>query len=397
MLAQGQPSYQIPDPRKGEPQAKLCYTSPVNEATILGVGRAAGKVILFGEHAVVYGRPALAVPVTQVWAEAVVEQAIPGAGLTVYAADLDEEIVLRSAPADHPLAAAVRLALAEVGGLRTGAGDQESGVRSQAPEVGGQEAFGLQPPTANLQPLTSNLPPEPDWRITIRSTIPVASGLGSGAAVSAAIVRAVVAATSDRRQSTVNGQPLALPVATISALVYEVERLHHGTPSGIDNTVIAYEQPVYFVRGRPPEPFAIGRPFTLVIADTGIRSPTRLAVGDVRASWQAEPARFEALFDAVAAIVEAARIAIAAGEPEKLGPLMDENHALLREIGVSCPELDALVAAARSAGAVGAKLSGAGRGGNMIALVTTFTAETVADALRAAGATRVIVTEVTTR
>ena len=158
--------------------------------------------------------------------------------------------------------------------------------------------------------------------------------------------------------------------------------------------MIAYGQPVYFVRGQPPQPFAIGRPFTLVIADTGIRSPTRIAVEDVRASWQAEPARFEALFDRAAAAVEAARTAISAGEPEKLGPLMDENHTLLQEMGVSCPELDTLVAAARSAGALGAKLSGGGRGGNMIALVTAETAPQVAEALVTADAVRVIITEV---
>lgn len=365
----------------------------MNESTILGVGRAAGKVILFGEHAVVYGRPALAVPVTQVWAEATVERAIPGAGLTIYAADLGEEIALRMAPADHPLAAAVRLALAE--------------VRRQKPEVRDQEASSTQPPTSSFQlpaPSTQLPVSEADWRITIRSTIPVASGLGSGAAVSAAIVRAVAEANQRinewanermaKHESAIRNLQSVIPPAVLSALVYEVERLHHGTPSGIDNTVIAYEQPVYFVRGKPPEPFAIGRPFTLVIADTGIRSPTRIAVGDVRASWQAEPARFEALFDRVAAIVEAARTAIAVGEPQKLGPLMDENHALLQEIGVSCPELDMLVAVARAVGALGAKLSGAGRGGNMIALVTDETAARVAEALIAAGAVRVIVTRV---
>ena len=132
----------------------------------------------------------------------------------------------------------------------------------------------------------------------------------------------------------------------------------------------------------------------LAIADTGIHSPTRIAVGDVRQAWVQEPERFEALFDRVAVVVEAARAAIAAGEPAKLGPLMDANHALLREIGVSCPELDALVAAARAAGALGAKLSGRGRGGNMIALVTVESASRVAEALVAAGAVRVIVTEV---
>ena len=119
-------------------------------------------------------------------------------------------------------------------------------------------------------------------------------------------------------------------------------------------------------------------------------------MGDVRRAWEREPPRFESLFDRVAAVVEAARSAIAAGEPERLGPLMDENHALLQEIGVSSPELDALVAAARGAGALGAKLSGGGRGGNMIALVTEATASQVADALRAAGAVNVIVSTVRT-
>lgn len=312
---------------------------------ILGVGRAAGKIILFGEHAVVYGRPALAAPVTQVWAEATVAPAAPGAGLTIRAADVGKQVDLRTAAADQPLAAAVRLALAHLG------------------------------------------LPEPDWRVTVRSTIPIAGGLGSGAAISAAIVRALAAAA-------VSPQPSALSPAEVSALVYEVERLHHGTPSGIDNTVIAYGQPVYFVRGQPPQPFAIGRPFTLAIADSGIASPTRIAVGDVRRAWERAPARFEALFDRIAAVVEAARAAIAAGEPGKLGPLMDENHALLREIGVSCPELEVLVAAARAAGAAGAKLSGGGRGGNIIALVSSESAPQVAATLSAAGAVRVIVTTV---
>jgi mevalonate kinase len=177
-------------------------------------------------------------------------------------------------------------------------------------------------------------------------------------------------------------------------LVYEVECLHHGTPSGIDNTVVVYGEPVYFVRGHPPQTFHIGQPFMLAIADTGIRSPTKIAVGDVRQAWEREPARFDGLFDQIAAIVEDARASIADGQPDRLGPLMDHNHALLQEIGVSCAELDALVAAALGAGALGAKLSGAGRGGNIIALVTAETASRVAEALQAAGAVRVIVTEV---
>jgi mevalonate kinase len=329
------------------------------QSVILGRGFASGKVILFGEHAVVYGRPALAVPVTQVQAEAVVEVGAPGSGLTIVARDLGEQITLRDAPADQPLAAVARLALTHMGLA------------------------------------------DPDWRITIHSTIPVASGMGSGAAVSAAIVRSLADAKSKSANQQISNTQHAirniypeLTAADLSALVYKVEKLHHGTPSGIDNTVIATGQPVYFVRGQPPQPFPIERPFWLVIADTGIRSPTKITVGDVRLAWQQEPARYEALFDRIGAVAEAARAAICAGQIEALGPPMDENHVLLQELGVSCAELDALVAAARVAGACGAKLSGGGRGGNMIALVTEATASDVADALRSAGAARVILTVV---
>jgi mevalonate kinase len=162
----------------------------------------------------------------------------------------------------------------------------------------------------------------------------------------------------------------------------------------VDNTVIAYQQPVWFVRGQPPEPFNIGQPFTVVIADTGIPSPTSITVGDVRRGWEADPARFEGLFDAIAAITLAARHAIESSSTDALGSLMDENQYLLREMDVSSPELERLCAAARAAGASGAKLSGGGRGGNMIALTSQDIAAEVSSALQAAGATRTITTTV---
>ena len=308
---------------------------------ILGTGQAPGKVILFGEHAVVYGRPALAVPISQVAATAQVESGAPGSGLIIEATDLARRFTLVQATDGDPLAAAVRLALDHLG-------------------------------------LTA-----PDWRLTVHSTIPIASGMGSGAALSAAIMRALAHAAGEE-----------LAAETLSALVYEVEVLYHGTPSGVDNTVIAHGRPVYFVRGQAPQVFPIGRPFRLAIADSGISSPTKVTVGDVRLGWQRTPERFEKLFEDIGQIVEAARAAIASGDPDELGPLMDANHARLVELGVSCPPLDRLVTAARAAGAGGAKLSGGGRGGNMIALVSDETAAPVAAALREAGAVQVIVTPV---
>ncbi len=306
------------------------------------VATAPGKAILLGEHAVVYGRPAIAVPVWQAVATAEVVDRADGAGCLVVARDLAQQFRLAAAGDDQPLAVVTRLALAQAG-----------------------------------------VSPDPAWTITLHSTIPIASGLGSGAALSTALVRALFAHAD---------QPAA--AETVSAIVYESERIYHGTPSGIDNTVIAYGAPLWFVKDQPPAPFRPPAPFTLVIAHTGVASPTRETVGAVRAAWQAAPARYEARFDAIAALVTASRGAIQRGDWPLLGMLMDENQALLEELDVSSPELDRLIAQARAAGALGAKLSGGGRGGNMIALVNENAAEPVAEALRSGGAASVLVTTV---
>ena len=307
---------------------------------------ALGKAILFGEHAVVYGRPAIAVPVSQVRACAKVEDALAGEGLILYAADLDVRSRVGTATTpDHP-------------------------------------AFALEATVVHtLQKL--GVETVPDLTICISSTVPMARGLGSGAAVATAIVRAL---------SHHLGHDLS-PL-DVSQLVYQTEIIHHGTPSGIDNTVIAFEQPVYFVRDQPIQVLAVKRPFSLLIADTGVASPTKIAVADVRRGWQQQPAEFEAVFDQIAAIAMQAAAAISSGQTSLLGPLMNENHELLVRLGVSAPELERLVRAAREAGALGAKLCGAGRGGNMIAHVSPQQTEAVAAALREVGATGVIASRV---
>jgi mevalonate kinase len=207
--------------------------------------------------------------------------------------------------------------------------------------------------------------------------------MGSGAAISVAVIRVV--ATFLGRQ---------LPDEQVSALTYEVEKIYHGTPSGIDNTVVTYAMPVYFIKGQPIQTFTVNRPFTIVIGNTGVRSPTSVAVGDVRKNWQADPEPSETLFAQIGEIARQSRQVIKAGQIEALGPLMDKNHKLLQALTVSSPELDKLVNAARQAGALGAKLSGGGRGGNMIALVNTDNAAAIAQALIDAGATDTITTVV---
>ncbi len=219
--------------------------------------------------------------------------------------------------------------------------------------------------------------------ISIESTIPVAAGLGSGAAVSVALIRALAWYLS---------HPLSNQ--QVSNLAYEIERLHHGTPSGIDNTVIAYEEPVYFIKGKPIEIFRAAKPFTIVIGDTGVSASTKQSVGDVRRLWMRDQNKIENIFNEIAQIALIGRRSIESSKPELLGELMDQNHAYLQALTVSSPELDKLVKAARGAGALGAKLSGGGRGGNMIALVEQAKAESVAQALLSAGAKRTIITEI---
>ena len=303
---------------------------------------APGKVILFGEHAVVYGRPAIAVPVTEVRAQAQVERGPTGQGAVIVAPDVGRRTRLTDASQDDPLAHTVRLVLDAIKVQRN-----------------------------------------PDVMITITSTVPIARGMGSGAAVSTALVRAL-AQYFERWLSS----------RAISELVYQAEILYHGTPSGIDNTVVAFEKPIYFIRDEGWEVFWVGRPFLLAIADTGVQSSTKDVVGDLRRRYDAEPARYVPLFDQAGKIAVAARAAIEQGQIEMLGRLMNENHAVLQALGVSCPELDCLVTAAQEGGALGAKLSGAGRGGNMIALVTEQVRGRVDMMLRLAGATRVLFTEV---
>jgi mevalonate kinase len=305
---------------------------------------APGKAILVGEHAVVYNRPAIAVPVSQVQAKAAV--------------------------------------FAEIRG-------QPGEVRVEAPDIRLSARLDDLPPTHAIVRLFGLLARElaiqrfPALRLQVTSTIPIAAGLGSGAAVSVAILRAL---------SAFVGHPL--PNERISALVFEQEKLFHGTPSGIDNTVITYAQPIFFIKGQPFSLLAVSAPLTLVISDTGIRSPTAAAVSGVRERWQRESAAYENLFDQIAEIACQARNCVESGDIRALGPMLDANHWLLQQIGVSHPQLDRLVDAARQAGAWGAKLSGGGLGGNMIALVDPAGAEAVAAALVSAGAVRTWITQI---
>jgi len=279
-------------------------------------GRAGGKVILLGEHAVVYGRPALAAAVPL----AVDARLEPGAGPR-----------LVSDHADDPRGAELVAAAARATGLD---------------------------PTRVV--------------VHVRSDIPPGRGLGSSAALSVAVLRASAAAA---------GRTLS-PAETL-ACGRDLERIFHGTPSGVDPAVAALGGCVRFVRGEPPE-VALVRPgarLRLVVAWGDRPRSTGAAVGGLRARWEAARARYERLFDDVAAVVADGIAALERGDAAALGAAFDRNQALLETLGVSSPEVETLARHARVAGARGAKLTGGGAGGAVIAIADD--ADAVAAALQA--------------
>ena len=305
---------------------------------------APGKVILTGEHAVVYDQPAIAAPVNEVRARAAIE-ANPDAEtgkVRIIAPDISLDTSLGDMPADHPIATVFR----EV--------KQELGIDA-------------------LPALT----------LTVSSTIPIAAGLGSGAAISVAVSRAL---------SAFLGTPLS--DESVSRIAFETDHYYHGTPSGIDNTVISYARLVFFTRGKPIEMLTNAQPFTLVIADSGEKSLTGKVVHGLRTRVEIDPQRYRPVLEKIGTISQAARDAILEGDMVRLGILLSDNHFLLQQLGVSSTNLDQLVRIAHEAGALGAKLSGAGSGGNMIALVKSTDAHQVASALLSAGAVNTIVTTV---
>lgn len=306
---------------------------------------APGKIILFGEHSVVYGHPAIAVPVTEVKARAIIRAAprSPAGEIYVEAPDINLCSSYHDLPQDHPLVAAIRLV---------------------------HSALSISNP--------------PACQIRVTATIPIAAGLGSGTAISVALIRAL---------SAFMGRPL--PNEQVSVLAYEVDRIHHGNPSGIDNTIITYAKPVYYIRDEPIQIINVTVPFTILIADTGIPSPTSTTVKDLSKRWEAEPQRYNYIFSSVEEIVISARTAIEAGKHDKLGLLMTRNHDLLKDLDVSSPELDHLVNSALNAGALGAKMSGGGRGGNMIALPNQNDIKPLSANLMNAGSVGVIRSNIT--
>ena len=207
-----------------------------------------------------------------------------------------------------------------------------------------------------------NLDKNTNITIELTSTVPEFGGAGLSAALSVSIVK-----------SLNEYYKLQLPIDKVNVIAYEGEKMFHGTPSGIDNTVATYGGLLWFVRGNPNiiEPLYTHSKGLLVIGDTRIHHNTKKLVAEVKRRKESEPEVYNPIFERAKELVLEARKNLIDGNWIEIGKLMVENHTLLQKIGVSIPELDKLVEIALDSGASGAKLTGGGGGGCMIALAPT--------------------------
>lgn len=299
------------------------------ESVSLAAGH--GKVILLGEHAVVYGRHAIAAPV--------------------------------------PLA------------IQSQIEDTSEGIEIMIPRWGVEQSLHphAKEPQSFDQPLGVILDrlelKDRSMRITVFANVPRAMGLGGSAAIAVSIIRAI-----DQHFG------LGLSDEEVNSLAFECEKVAHGTPSGIDNTMATYGELLLYRKGDPALIRKLNTPnaITLVIGMSGVESLTAKMVAGVRRAWERNRVMYERIFDGIDDLSKQGAKAIQTYDMEHLGELMNVCQGLLNSLQVSSWEIEEMIQIARNNGALGAKLTGGGGGGSIIALCPD-NAAAVVEALEHAG------------
>lgn len=294
-------------------------------------GTSHAKVILTGEHAVVYNQPAIALP-------------LPDMSLTATITERHHGQIVLAPGYQGPL---------------TEMAEMYEGVRQLIVRL-----------------LHSFSAPDLAFKLKITSSIPEERGMGSSAATAVAITRAFF-----------NYFEAPLSNAELQKWASIEESITHGSSSGIDAATVAHDVPIWFIKGQEPTTMPMDLSATLIIADTGIHGQTGLAVSVVRQHLMLGEDNAQERIEQLGQISAISREALANNDIQQLGSAMNNAQAHLSALGVSHPELDKLVKASRDAGALGAKLTGGGVGGAMLALTDTPEATAaVVTALENAGA-----------
>jgi len=283
----------------------------------MGRGSGFGKTILFGEHFVVHGVPGIASAVDSA-AEAEVKKAAKGINVT----------------------------------------DERSGAKGYAEKKKLQQLESIERMLAAMGMDSKKVAID----IWLGGNLPGFSGLGASAASSVAIARAIAEEFD-----------LDLSDERINDVAYEAEKAYAGNPSGIDNTAATFGGLIWFKKNlgggsNTIEQLSIRKPVEIVIGNTGIVANTKAMVAGVAERKKQNPKKYGAIFSQAEKLAHKGRKALEEFNLKQVGELMNENHRLLQEIEVSCKELDYLVDLARKQGAFGAKMTGGGGGGCMLAL-----------------------------
>lgn len=306
------------------------------------VASAPAKIILFGEHFVVHGEPAIVLAIDRrAYAKAEKRN--------------DKSLHLRSTNLNLE-------AIIENGNFKVTQGDLK------------EARMKFEPVATAVRKVLEKHGTDAGLNVEITSTVPIAAGLGSSAAVVTAVTHAVGTLFE-----------VKMTKEDIFKIAYEAEKFVHGTPSGVDPAISTFGGALLFQMDTGFKPLEAKADVPLVIGDTGVERSTRIQVEKVKDMKEKYPQVVKPMMQTAREIVLRAMDAFKESDLETLGELMNLNHSLLYGLGVSDESLEWLINAARKAGALGAKLTGAGGGGCMIALTENEKLERIMEAIQRAG------------